>query len=226
MAEDAPATAAPVTRPANVPSARKLAVASGVASGVAALLLVVAVLPAEYGIDPLGTGRALGLTALAKPEAPPLPAPPPPGAALLPAAEGPFALYPAEYRVDSRELVLGPYEFVEFKYRLAQGASMVFSWTASGDVVHDFHGDPDGSPDKPQSFDKRPRRRADASFTAPFSGIHGWFWENPGGGTVTIRLTSAGFYTAAHEFRHDGSKRQIEVKSLAVPAAAIPGDER
>jgi hypothetical protein len=204
-----------------VPSSRQLAVASGIAAGAAALVLVVAVLPAEYGIDPLGTGKALGLLALAKPAAAPLP-PPAPGAALVPVVDGPAAIYPAEYKVDQRELVLGPYEFVEFKYRLAQGASMLFSWTASGDVIHDFHGDPDASPEKPQSYDKRPRRRADGSFTAPFSGIHGWFWENPGGSSVTIRLSSAGFYTAAHEFRHDGSRRQHEVKPLAALAAAIP----
>ena len=32
---------------------------------VAAIILVTAVLPAEYGLDPLGTGEALGLTPLA-----------------------------------------------------------------------------------------------------------------------------------------------------------------
>ena len=36
---------------------------------------------------------------------------------------------------------------------------------------------------------------------APFSGIHGWYWENLGSGYVTIRLTTAGFYSEAQQAR-------------------------
>ena len=46
------------------PSKQKLAKATIVAALVAIVILFVAVLPAEYGIDPLGTGAALGLTSL------------------------------------------------------------------------------------------------------------------------------------------------------------------
>jgi hypothetical protein len=45
------------------PSKRQLAVATGIAFITAAVILVTAVLPAEYGIDPLGTGAAMGLRA-------------------------------------------------------------------------------------------------------------------------------------------------------------------
>jgi hypothetical protein len=70
---------------------------------------------------------------------------------------------------------------------------LMFSWRADGDVIQDMHGVPDGGTSKDeQSFDKRPRRQAQGSFSAPFSGIHGWFWENPGGTTVRVRLTTAG----------------------------------
>jgi hypothetical protein len=64
------------------PSAKKLAFATGAALAVAALVLVTAVLPAEFGIDPLGTGKALGLLDLyATGEEVPAPhsAPPMPG---------------------------------------------------------------------------------------------------------------------------------------------------
>ncbi len=37
--------------------------------------------------------------------------------------------------------------------------------------------------------------------TAPFTGIHGWYWENAGKGDLTITLTTSGFYTAAEELR-------------------------
>src|SRR5690242_2968268 len=48
------------------PSRKTIAKATAVAGLVAAGLLVTAVLPAEYGIDPLGTGKALRLMDLAK----------------------------------------------------------------------------------------------------------------------------------------------------------------
>ncbi len=46
------------------PSGKRIARSVAVAIVVAAVLLVVAVLPAEYGIDLTGIGRALGLTEL------------------------------------------------------------------------------------------------------------------------------------------------------------------
>jgi hypothetical protein len=45
-----------------LPSARQLNRATLIAAGVATVLLVTIVLPAEYGVDPVGTGRLLGLT--------------------------------------------------------------------------------------------------------------------------------------------------------------------
>jgi hypothetical protein len=199
----------------NAPSTHSLvrAITGSLASAI--VLLVTVILPAEYGRDPLGTGRLLGLTAMAGGVREVVTPAIPEGARLVPTANGPMASYSGEFKVDSRALVLGPYEYVEFKYRLEQGATMLFSWTASDAVVHDFHGDQDGAPaDAPTSYDKQPRRRADGSFVAPFSGIHGWFWENPGGDPITITLTTAGFYTSATEFHVDRSRHPREVGGL------------
>ena len=197
------------------PTARALVKATIIALIVSSILLITVVFPAEYGIDPLGTGKALGLSALSGSTAVNEPVPPPRGAKVVPIQEGAVALYPAEYKFDSREFVLGPYEYVEYKYHLEQGATMLFSWRASGNVIHDFHGDPDGAPSSAaQSFDKRPRRQADGSFSAPFAGIHGWYWENAGGDTVKVKVTTAGFYTAAHQFRFDGTRQARAVRAL------------
>ncbi len=47
---------------ATLPSSRKLIRSTALAAAVAALLLVTVVMPAEYGVDPTGIGRVLGLT--------------------------------------------------------------------------------------------------------------------------------------------------------------------
>jgi hypothetical protein len=202
--------------PSELVSTRALVRATIVALVVAALLLITVVLPAEYGIDLLGTAGPLGLSTLSGSAVAEEPVPPPQGAKVVPVREGPFALYPAGFKVDSRELRLGPYEYVEFKYHLEQGATMLFSWRASGDVMHDFHGDREGqsSTTAARTYDSRPRREADGSFEAPFTGIHGWFWENLGGETITIKLTTAGFYSTAHQFRFDRTRFEREVRAL------------
>jgi hypothetical protein len=177
-------------RPVGVttPSVRKILLATAVAAVVAAIILVVAVLPAEYGIDPLGTGRLLGLTDLAG------------------ASAGAITRQDAAYKTNTASFELGPYEFVEFKYRLEQGATMIYSWSATGPVIYDFHSEPDGAPaGYAESFDKAQTPAAHGSYKAPFSGIHGWFWENPGTKVVTITLTTAGFYSTAQEFRDNDS---------------------
>src|SRR5205809_7986414 len=51
------------------PSKKRIAKATVAALIIAAALLVTAVLPADYGIDPLGTGKLLRLTDLAKVDA-------------------------------------------------------------------------------------------------------------------------------------------------------------
>ncbi|HYW14589.1 MAG TPA: hypothetical protein VE891_00355 [Allosphingosinicella sp.] len=49
-----------------LPSKRQLNRATLIAAGVAAAILVTTVLPAEYGVDPTGVGRVLGLTPWAR----------------------------------------------------------------------------------------------------------------------------------------------------------------
>ena len=63
------------------------------------------------------------------------------------------------------------------------------------------------SPTARRAATRRPTRRrtahdqASGTLTAPFSGIHGWYWENTTDQPVTVTLTTAGFYNLSHEFR-------------------------
>jgi len=202
---------------AAAPSLATLARTTVVALVVAAVILVTIVLPAEYAIDPVGTGHWLGLTEIASPTLVPVDIGSPKGAALAPVQSGPVGVYPAEFQFDVFEIALAPYEYVEYKYQLEKGATMLFSWAANAAVVHDFHGErAAGAGEGPaeESFDKQNRRQANGSLTAPFSGIHGWYWENPGAETITVRLTSAGYYTSAVEIRSDRSRRARSLKPL------------
>jgi hypothetical protein len=195
------------------PSKGKLVKLSGAALVVAIALLVTIVLPAEYNIDPLGTGAALGLTVLSAPSPVPEEIIAIPGAS--PTQVGPVAIHGIDYKLDDVELVIGPYEYIEYKYRLEKGASMLYSWTASSNLIHDMHGEENGvEPVSAVSFEKRNRQQGSGTFTAPFSGIHGWYWENPGGDPVTIRLKTAGFYSSALEIRSDRTRRTHELTSL------------
>ena len=63
----------------NAPSKGALAKATGIALLVALILLFTAVLPAEYGYDPLKTGKALGLTGISQAPPPPVKGAPVPG---------------------------------------------------------------------------------------------------------------------------------------------------
>ncbi|MXY16970.1 MAG: hypothetical protein F4Y57_08240 [Acidobacteria bacterium] len=163
-------------------SPRKVAIATLAALLVAALLLFTVVLPAEYGIDMLGVGAALGLLGLAQ--------------------EQPVALQEDEYRLDEAVLRVGPGGWLEYTYRMDVGATMLFSWQATGPLEYNFHSAPDGAPPGyAESFDAQENDRAHGTYTAPFTGVHGWYWENMTDAEVTISFWTAGFYSEAHEAR-------------------------
>ena len=176
MAEPAPAPTAPRT------SIKRLGIAALASLLVAFLVFVGAVLPAERGVDPIGTGELFGLLALAQVVA-------------ITAEED-------EYRIDAYELPVGPGEWVEYTYRIQEGGTMVYSWTATGLLEYNFHSAPDGAPPGyAESFDAQENDVAHGSYVAPFTGVHGWYWENAGAEEVTITLDTAGFYRDAHVAR-------------------------
>ena len=180
----------------------RIAVAVGVALLVSGLALVIAVLPAEFGVDPTGIGRRLGLLALSDVKQ---------QVAAFDATRGSAVsaqTVVASERAFQRETVdfaLAPHEFVEYKFRLDKGQALLYSWHATAPVNLEFHAEPDGAPrGYAESYEKRNAVEGESgTLTAPFAGIHGWYWENPTNNPVTVTLSSAGFYIMAHEFRKD-----------------------
>jgi len=163
------------TLKANVPSVKALVTATLVALVVATTILVAFVLPAEYGIDPLHTGRALGLTALAsanEPATKPQTVGPAPSAAVeqsqtfvinpvlvpSPTGEAPtvkdtFIAQPARFQFDSRDITLASGEGMEIKYDMKRGAGLVYSWTADAPLKFEFHGEPNVKPQGKEGTD-------------------------------------------------------------------------
>ena len=184
------------------PSKRALAEATGIALLIALFLLFIAVLPAEYGYDPLKTGKALGLNGISQAEvkevkgATPTPAP---------GQTGVYVPQPKIYKVDSEDFQLRPGEGVEMKYHMQKGAGMVYGWKANGKLTFEFHGEPDQKPTKDyfESYELDDKIGKDASygsFTAPSTGIHGWFFKNKSDKDVQFHLNVAGFFDSAKMF--------------------------
>ena len=191
------------------PSKQAIVKATLIALAVAVVLLFTVILPAEYGFDPLHTGAALKLTgiALATPK----------GAAPTPVA-GQASVYRSEaktYKTDSEDFNLAPGEGVEMKYHLAKGAVMVYGWKADAPLAYEFHGEPDNKPRKDyyESYDlddKAGKQALYGAFTAPTTGIHGWFWHNKTQKNIQFHLTVAGFFDSA-KMMSDGETQDMPV---------------
>ena len=173
------------------PSKAKLAWATLAASVVAGVVLIATVLPAEYDIDPLGIGEALGLRVLSAP-----------GTGAIPVREDGLSAYRSSYRTELRTFELEPGGWVEYKYRLEAGRTMVYSWSATSWVRSEMHSEADTSPvGTAEFFEVAEETLArHGSYLAPFPGIHGWYWLNEGEAPLTVTLYTAGFYTTSTEF--------------------------
>ncbi len=177
----------------------KLLKATIIAVLVAVVLLFTVILPSEYGIDPLGTGAALGLTQLSDTAE----------LSAAPVVAGVNTSRPAPYKVDLEDFNLAPGMGLEIKYHMEKGATMVYSWKATGPVLFEFHGEPDEKPnpdyyDSYELDDKVGKTGSHGSFIAPSTGIHGWFWENKGDKEVNVVLHTAGFFNVAKYFGPSG----------------------
>jgi hypothetical protein len=178
-----------------------------IAAAIAAVVLVSAVLPAEFGIDPTGLGSRMGLMVLNPDAAPAVPEVTAPVAASAPELDAVGQpLKPVEaaavskrdrpYRKDTLSLTLAPGKGGEIKAAMKSGDGFVFHWTASSEVAVDMHGEPTGAvDDEYTSYWIEPALRMGAgTFTADFDGTHGWYWLNRGASEVTVEVEVSGFH--------------------------------
>ncbi len=194
------------------PSGQRIALSVGLAFVVAVIVLVVAVLPAEYGIDPTGIGRALGLTELNAPASRTIEVRDVLGGnervreVEIPAFNEPVPLpNPAVHQAEDRPIqtrtmtiTLQRDEQTEVKTVLRASKVIEYTWKTDGGLVYcDMHGhDPAAGQDFFVRYreDQEGTTEATGSLVAPFDGEHGWYWLNLHDGPVTITLTVTGFY--------------------------------
>lgn len=171
------------------------------ASLAALVILLGGILPAEYQVDPIGLGKLTGTSKLWAPTEKPV-------AAKLPGASAPAARsYPTAFRSDE---VIVPLQAggdpsrndeIEYKVHLAKGGTYVYSWEVIGpsgpdDVYVEYHGHTLATPAQMTVayYKKGFAQRDNGVLTAPFDGIHGWFFQNQSLKPLKIKLRLAGFY--------------------------------
>ena len=189
-----------------LPSSAQLLKSTILAAVSAVVILFTVVLPAEYGIDPTGIGRAIGLaemgeikTQLAE-EAEAdrkLDAAADEQSSLLDDVLGLFVsaahAQDAEVWRDEISFTLAPGASAEWKLVMTEGQTAEYRMLVEGGRVNfDLHGHGSG---QSVTYEKgRGSSGAEGTILASFDGEHGWFWRNRDKSEVTVTVQVRGEY--------------------------------
>ena len=188
-----------MSEPVALSKGRLIAVTLG-ALIMAVLIVLGAILPAEFNRDPLGVGRLSGLSRLWAPDE----------TAVDPKAGGVARAreYDLPFRTDVVEIPLGEFlagadrSELEYKVRMRKDATLTYAWEVVGaSDPRDFHFDQHGhTTPRPgeamtvSSYRQGYGLRQQGALTAPFDGIQGWQFSNSSEKPVVVKLRLAGFY--------------------------------
>lgn len=174
------------------------------------IVLVGAVLPAEYNIDPLGIGKATGFSKLYVPEnttdnlsyqnephkvltmgnvgsGPDVAKPE--------AANNPAPANQFTQRTDDITVLVSAGKGLEYKVNMLKYGEFTYEWkTDKGEVYFDFHGEVKGNSNFFQSYTIAYSNNMVGSFVAPFEGPHGWYFKNNSAEDITVNLKLKGDY--------------------------------
>jgi hypothetical protein len=206
------------------PSSRQLLWIVAAAVVAATIVFVIAILPAEYRVDPTGLGRLVGLDRLAGPAEVQVTATGGPTGAPVTFADMPF-------RSDSVEIPLkrGGTIFMdetEWKVRMKAGDTIIYSWsvpevTDPEAFYYSFHGqsEPKAGQTNPEikvtTFKEDTGVAQSGTLVAPYDGLWGWYLQNQFEKAVIVRLSIAGFYEIA-------TPEEIAAAAAAVPRGPPP----
>ena len=185
---------------------------------IGAIVVVGAILPAEYNKDPLGTGKLFGfsrlylddteensgdtqelsntnfeiikLQKLGSPPSIPKPT----------EAENAIPLKQLDSRADTIQVIVPAGKGIEYKFKSLKLGSVKYDWyTSDNAIVYiDFHGEVyEENPAKEvfyESYTVAYSNNMAGTFTAPFKGKHGWYFRNKNDADVTVTLHLTGQY--------------------------------
>ena len=178
-------------------------------------VLLTAVLPAEYGLDPLGTGELFGFSKLYQGNKQPEnnetysslnfkklkmekigspPSVPKPSEADNPPPEVQYA-----EREDTIEVVVPAKKGIEYKFKSLKYGNIKYEWTTDKGIVYiDFHGEvKQENPPKNvfyESYTLAYSNNMAGTLTAPFEGKHGWYFRNETNKDIVVTIRLNGQY--------------------------------
>jgi hypothetical protein len=171
----------------------------------ALVTLTLVILPAEYNLDPTGLGEKIGLTVFNPEKSEAETAVSESSMADSSMAESsetgktPVTEYKSPNVVNSPETIkvtVPAGRGVEYKFYMQQYQKMTYQWkTDNSSLYFDLHGEPEGDTTGYfESYAIATLVEMEGSFTAPFSGVHGWYWKNTTNEPVTVELVVSGEY--------------------------------
>ena len=179
-------------------------------------VLVTAILPAEYNIDPLGTGKLFGFSRLYQDAAeeeigmqnaplkfkkltieesgsgPDVPVPEKVN------EQAPVEQYTK--REDNNITVVIPAgKGIEYKFKMLKYGSTKYEWYTDGSILYsDMHGELLlATPPEDEYFESYAEAYSNnmtGTLLAPFEGIHGWYFRNKNKEDVTVNIKLKGQY--------------------------------
>jgi hypothetical protein len=181
-------------------SGKTLALITGGGLVAGALIVMGAIMPAEYNVDPLGIGKLSGIARLWAPEQKEID---------TSSAGAPLAReYETAPRTDVIEIPLTDFlggakgSELEYKVHMKKDASLIYEWEVIGaertdDFHFDFHGHTTPEPGQEMTvatYKQAYGLKAQGALTAPFDGIQGWQFSNSSEKPVVVRVKLTGFY--------------------------------
>lgn len=182
---------------------------------IGAIVLLTAVLPAEYGIDPLGTGKLFGFSKLyqgneqienneiysslnfkkikmeklGSPQSVPKPS----------EADNPPPEVQYSVREDTIEVIVPAKKGIEYKFKSLKYGRTKYEWSTDKGIVYiDFHGEVKQENSSKnvfyESYTLAYSNNMAGTLTAPFEGKHGWYFRNETNEDIIIAIRLNGQY--------------------------------
>ena len=185
----------------DLPSSAQLLKSTIIAIIMIVILFVMVILPAEYGTDPTGVGKLLGLKEMGDIKM-----------SLLEESQNESLQESEPFSIDTDsveaekisdtinedvvEITIEPGKAIEIKLEMKIGAVVQYEWrTIKGGLNYNLHGDGYKGSKKSINYKKGRMVPSDSGeLKAEFDGHHGWFWRNREKFSVTVILQTSGDY--------------------------------